>query len=237
LVQPPIGNVAAVIAARGGSKGIPGKNLLDFCGRPLLAWSVEQAVRAEGIASVWVTSDNEAILEVAAEVGAQPILRPPSLAGDDSSSEAAWLHALDEIESLIDAVDVLCAMQATSPLREPADLDRGLRDFAEQRCDALFSAAALDDFLVWEQPAQGALRAVNYDPLHRGRRQDRSRQYVENGSFYLVRPGLLRETGNRLGGRVGISLMDFWKSFEIDTPEDVEMCEALMRHYLLEDPA
>jgi N-acylneuraminate cytidylyltransferase len=224
--------VAAIVAARGGSKGIPRKNLADFCGKPLLVWTLEQALAAKGVGGVWVTSDDDEILSLAAAHGAHPIRRPDALATDNATSEAAWIHALDEIEADGSEVDVVCALQATSPLREPADLERALAAFAAEGCDSLFSAARLDDFLVWER-GDGALRPVNYDPANRGRRQDRPEQYVENGSFYLVRPEILRTLGNRIGGRVGISVMAFWKSFEIDDDEGLEMCAALMRRFLI----
>jgi CMP-N,N'-diacetyllegionaminic acid synthase len=229
--------VAAVIAARGGSKGIPGKNLAELCGRPLLAWSIDHARAAEGVDTVWVSSDDEEILAVAEGHGAHPIRRPAELAGDAAPSESAWLHALDAIEEEAGRVGLLCALQATSPLREPSDLERGLADIVEQGADAVFSAALLDDFLVWERAGDGTMRALNYDPERRGRRQDRAPQYVENGSFYLVRPEILRSTGNRLGGRVGLTLMDFWKSFEIDEPADLDLCAALMRLHGLDERA
>ena len=223
----------ALIAARGGSKGIPGKNLADFCGRPLLAWSIEHALAAESIERVWVTSDDRELLEIASACGAETILRPSELATDTSSSESAWLHALDEIERAGGRAGLVCALQATSPLREPSDIDRGIADFAAQGCDSLFSASEIRDFLVWRRTEDG-LQSVNYDFRARGMRQDRSAWYVENGSFYVFPPDVLRREGNRLGGRIGVTLMELWKSFEIDSPEDLETCELLMRHYLLE---
>lgn len=230
----PAERVAAIIAARGASKGIPHKNLVDLCGKPLIAWTIEQAAAAEGISGVWVTSDDEEILGLAERHGATPIHRPAELATDTASSEAAWAHAVAWIEERIGALELVCALQATSPLREPSDLERALRDFSEQRCDSLFSASPLHDFLIWERDDDGSLHALNYDPADRGRRQDRAeRQYVENGSFYLFRPEVLREHGNRMGGRIGLTVMEFWKAFEVDDEEGLEMCGALMERFLL----
>ncbi len=226
-------HVPAIIAARGGSKGIPRKNLVDLCGKPLIAWTIEQALEAERVDDVWVTSDDEEILEVSAGYGARPIRRPDALASDDASSEAAWAHAIDVIEGERGRADVVCALQATSPVRESSDLDRGVSDFLRQGCDSLFSASQLDDFMIWEMAEDGTLRAVNYDPAARGRRQDRGSQFVENGSFYLFRPWLLRDGGNRLGGRIGMSLMQLWKAFEIDDEEGLEMCRTLMARYIV----
>jgi N-acylneuraminate cytidylyltransferase len=219
------------VAARGDSKGIPRKNLIDFCGKPLIAWTIEQALAASGLGSVWVSSDDDEILEVAASYGARQIRRPQPLATGSASSEAAWSHAIDRIEDTTHKIDLVCALQATSPVREPSDLDRGLEDFARQGCDSLFSASPLEDFLIWECASDGTMRALNYDPAERGQRQGRSGQYVENGSFYLFRPVLLRSTGNRMGGRIGISIMEFWKAFEVDDEQGLEMCSALMRKF------
>jgi N-acylneuraminate cytidylyltransferase len=230
-------SVVAIIAARGGSKGLPGKNLADFCGKPLLAWSIEQAATAASIDSVWVSSDSAEILAVATDHGARAIERPAPLATDDATSEAAWLHAVDAIESSGDAVDLVVAMQATSPLRTAADLDRGVREFSAQGCDSLFSGAPLEDFFIWRRGGDDRLQSVNYDWEARTRRQDHEEQFVENGSFYVFPPALLRESGNRLGGRIGFSPMELWKSFEIDSREDLELCETLMRHYLIDEAA
>jgi N-acylneuraminate cytidylyltransferase len=90
----------AIIPARGGSKGIPGKNLIDFCGKPLLAWSILQAAAAKSVDEVFVSSNDPEILAVAQQFGARPIVRPPELATDHSSSEEALDHALGEIERL-----------------------------------------------------------------------------------------------------------------------------------------
>jgi CMP-N,N'-diacetyllegionaminic acid synthase len=226
---PPI----ALIAARGGSKGLPGKNLAPFCGRPLLEWSIEQALDAEPVDSVWVTSDDEQILEAAEAAGATGIERPAALADDHSSSEDAWIHALDEIERRGVRPGLVCALQATSPLREPADIERGVADFQEQGCDSLFSAAELHDFLIWRRDG-ARFESVNYDHESRGHRHERTPWYVENGSFYIFTPDSIRAHGNRLAGRIGVTLMELWKSFEIDHPEDLKVCELLMRSYILE---
>ena len=226
-------NTIAILGARGGSKGIPRKNLLDFCGKPLLAWSIEQAKEARGIDSVWVSSDNDEILSVAAAYGARPIKRPEAISGDTASSESAWRHAMDEVEKQGKAIDRVVALQATSPLREPADIERGLRDFESQGCDSMFSAAAIGDFYLWTRSNSGELNSLNYDYLNRKRRQNVQEQFVENGSFYVFKPEIIRAHDNRLGGKIGVTLMEFWKSFEIDHPESLKMCEVLMKAYLL----
>ena len=223
--------VAAIIPARGGSKGIPRKNLLELCGKPLLAWSIEQAGAARTINQVWVSSDSDEILGVATRYGARPIRRPEALAGDDASSESAWLHAVDEIERSGASIDLVVGMQVTSPLREASDLDNALRDFHAQRYDSMLSCSEIRDYFVWRHGPDGQPISVSYDYRRRLPRQTIARHYLENGSFYIFTPDLLRRTGNRLGGRIGLYAMEPYKMFQIDTEDDVILCQAIMRAY------
>lgn len=223
----------AIILARGGSKGIPHKNLIDFSGKPLLAWSILQARAAKTIDEVYVSSDSDAILDVAACYGAKIIKRPDELSTDMATSESALLHALGVITAERGAEpERIVFLQATSPLREPADIDGAVEAFVSQGADSLFSDAVLDDFCAW-QDEDGVLKGKTFDPFNRGRRQDRKPLYLENGSIYVFKPAVLRQVGNRLGGKIGRYSMDFWKSFEIDTIENVELCEFYFRKHLL----
>ncbi len=227
-------DTVAIIPARAGSKGIPGKNLVPICGRPLVAWSVRQARAARGIDSVWVSSDGTDILEAAERAGARAIRRPAEFATDAASSESAWLHALDHIEGEGVRVSRVVGMQATSPIREPADLDAALEKFDRERLDSLLSVTQIQDFFVWEPEDAGTFRPVNYDYRVRRRRQAIRPQYRENGSFYIFRPEILRREGNRLGGRIGAYAMAEHKIFQVDTPEDLRLCEVVMRGYGLD---
>jgi CMP-N,N'-diacetyllegionaminic acid synthase len=223
--------IVAVIPARGGSKGIPRKNLVPVCGKPLLVWSVEQAVRVSAIESVWVTSDSEEILRAGSAAGARPIRRPDEISGDTASSESAWLHALDTIEASGPPVDLVVGLQPTSPIRQPGDLPGALAQFEAERLDSLFSSCTIEDFFIWERLGDGVMEGVNHDWRVRKRRQQIARRYLENGSFYVFRPSLLRKTGNRLGGRIGTYTMARHTMIQIDAAEDITLCESIMRGY------
>lgn len=229
-----MGGTVAIIPARGGSKGLPRKNLIDICGKPLLAWSVEQACKAVGVDSVWVSSDSEEILTVARRHGARPICRPAELSGDQASSETAWRHALDQIEQEGTAVDRVVAMQATSPIREPSDLDAALEQFERDGLDSLMSVVEIEDFFMWRVGPEGQPQSVNYDYRDRRLRQAIEKRYLENGSFYIVKPRILREHDNRLGGAIGMHIMARHKMFQIDNEEDVQLCAAILRGYGLD---
>lgn len=224
--------VVAVIPARGGSKGIRHKNLIDFCGKPLLVWTIEQAVAARRIDEVWVSSDDQEILRISERAGATPLERPAELSDDKASSESCWLHAIDTIDAMGGApIDVLVAPQCTSPVREARDFDAAMEKYESEGCDSLFSATEIPDFNIWRPGKDGGLESYTYDYRQRGRRQDKDRQYLENGSFWIVAAPFLRSEGNRLGGRIGIYPMEFWKSFQIDETQDVRFCAVLMREY------
>jgi CMP-N,N'-diacetyllegionaminic acid synthase len=217
-------SIKAIIPARGGSKGILKKNIVDFAGKPLLAWTIEQAKKASYIDAVYVSSDDDEILEVAKEHGANPIKRPPEISGDKATSESCLLHALQHMNAPSAAV----FLQATSPLREPQDIDHAIKKFNKEELDSLFSATPLEDFFIW-RVNKAHVMSYNYDYRERKRRQDISGQIVENGSFYIFKPSVLAEHNNRLGGKIGYSLMDSWKLHEIDNLDDLELCEYLFK--------
>lgn len=226
-------NIAAIIPARGGSKGIPEKNVMDFCGRPLLVWSILQAKEAKTISQVYVSSEDQQILNIAIRYGAIPIHRPKELATDTAPSEQALIHALDEIERSTGKIpELVVFLQTTSPLREPEDIDGAVRKILETESDSLFSMAVLEDFCVWTQRGSD-LVGLTFDPFHRGRRQDRQPLYLENGSIYVFRPEILKKYQNRLGGKISMFEMAFWKSYEIDNIEDVEICTYYFERKLL----
>ncbi|MFK4381621.1 acylneuraminate cytidylyltransferase family protein [Bradyrhizobium sp. USDA 223] len=220
----------AVIAARGGSKGIPHKNLLDLCGKPLIAWTVEQARTARGVDVVAVSSDSEAILAAAEAAGAVGVRRPDDISGDLASSESAWLHALDATEARLGRFERVVALQATSPIREPSDIENALGTFDRDHLDSLLSVCEVEDYFNWRIGANGP-EPINYDYRNRRMRQQIEKRYLENGSFYVLIPSLLREQNNRLGGKIGFHVMDRHKMFQIDRPEDVKLCAAIMRSY------
>lgn len=220
----------AVIAARGGSKGIPHKNLLDLCGKPLIAWTVEQARAARGVDVVAVSSDSDNILAAAEAAGAVGVRRPDDISGDLASSESAWLHALDATEARMGQFERVVALQATSPIREPGDIESALATFDRDHLDSLLSVCEVEDYFNWRIGASGP-EPINYDYRNRRMRQQIEKRYLENGSFYVLIPSLLREQNNRLGGKIGFHVMERHKMFQIDRPEDVKLCAAIMRSY------
>ena len=225
-----MGKVACIILARGGSKGIPRKNVLDFCGKPLVAWSIIQALGTPEIDEVYLSSDNDEILKVGEDFGAQLIRRPKEFATDTASSESAVVHALSTLDY---KPEIVVMLEPTAPLRREKDLGKSIVQFRDEQWDSGFSGAVLEDFLIWTKDDTDRLISVNYDYENQTRRQDRKPDYVENGAIYLFKPEIL-DQNNRFGGNIGIYMMEFWQSFELDNPEDWMFVESLFKQYILE---
>jgi CMP-N,N'-diacetyllegionaminic acid synthase len=228
--------VAAIIPARGGSKGLPGKNLLNLCGLPMIAWSILHAHRSGVVDQVFVSSDDEAILRTAEAWGALGIHRPEHLASDTASSESALQHAIDWIESHYALLDLVVFLQATSPLREPDDIVGAIAKLEADQADSLLSCSRLQDCFIWRASREGYV-STNYDYRRRPRRQDLGEQFLENGSIYLFRPEVLRRNNNRLGGKISVFEMAAWKSVQLDDIEAKSLVEWHMRERQLSNLA
>lgn len=220
---------AAIIPARGGSKGLKNKNIHPVAGLPLLGWSVLQALDAAHVDKVFVTTDDAAIAAVARQFGAEVIDRPQEISGDKATSESALLHALEAIAGRHGAEpETVVFLQATSPLRKPGDIDRAIELFRQEEADSLISVTRADDLTIWEQRS-GEWNSVNFDYRNRGMRQDRPSQFIENGSIYLFTPSVLRSFGNRIGRKLSVYPMEFWQTWEIDTIEEVDLVEFYLK--------
>ena len=218
--------VVAIIPARGGSKGIPHKNLRRVGGIPLVARAVDAARRCPSIDRVVVSTDDDDIAAVAAEWGAEVILRPVVLAGDEATSESALLHALEVLEQRRVDVGVIAFLQATSPFIDVPALHDAVQLVRSRRRDSVFSAVESYGFL-WSKTAGSAAQAVNHDASVRPRRQDRDPHYLETGAFYVLRAAGFRAMGHRFFGSIGIAEVPERTAIEIDTAAELEIAQAL----------
>ncbi|MFB4349995.1 acylneuraminate cytidylyltransferase [Microbacterium sp. CR_7] len=220
------GRTVAIIPARGGSKGVPRKNVQRVGGVPLIERAVRSALSAEGIDLVVVSTDDAEIATVASAAGAVVVRRPDELSGDTASSESAILHALDEIEAAGERVEVVAFLQATSPFISADALAEAVREVREERADSVFSAFETYGFL-WARTGDDAAVALNHEAGHRPRRQDRDPHYLETGAFYVFRADGFREAQHRFFGRIRITEVPEWSAIEIDDAQQLEIARAL----------
>ncbi|MFI6344480.1 cytidylyltransferase domain-containing protein [Streptomyces sp. NPDC050560] len=254
----PVRRVLAVIPARGGSKGVPAKNLAPVGGTPLVARAVRECVAAREVTDVVVSTDDSAIAAAAREAGAEVVLRPAAIASDTASSEAAVLHAMDAHEAMHGArVDVVLLVQCTSPFLLREDVDRVVAAVADNGADSALTVAPFHGF-VWRDAADepetvidtkrtGAVGStttavadstatrggygVNHDKSFRPRRQDRPQDLLETGAVYGMDATAFRRHRHRFFGHTELVRTDPARVIEIDDPHDLARARALAPHF------
>jgi CMP-N,N'-diacetyllegionaminic acid synthase len=218
----------ALIPARAGSKGIPQKNLKPLAGKPLIAWSIEQAKSAKGIGRVVLSTDGADIAAEARKWGAEvPFVRPAEISTDSASTELAMIHAVEALGKDGYRPDFVVLLQPTSPIRRKGAIDAAIRLLEENNADSLVSTREIHPFL-WKNPQNAQ---AGYDVQRRPRRQDvpdDERLYEENGSIYITRTDVLMRDHCRLGGKIVAFAMSSAESIDIDTAEDFALAGALM---------
>ena len=219
--------IVSIIPARGGSKGIPRKNIVDFAGKPLMLWTIEQAKASKLTSDIYVTSDSKEILEIADAAGVKTIIRPPELSTDIATSESALIHVLNQIK---EEPEYIVFLQATAPLRKSKDIDNAISQLIDGAADSLLSVTKAYDY-IWKE-SEGTISSLNFDFLQRKRRQDIKPLYYENGSIYVFKPDILEKYGNRLGGKISVYYMEPWQMVDINDNADLEWAEWLFIKHL-----
>ncbi|MFC8917498.1 cytidylyltransferase domain-containing protein [Streptomyces sp. NPDC057116] len=224
--------VLAVVPARGGSKGVPAKNLAPVGGVPLVARAVRACLGARHVTDVVVSTDDPAIAGTARAAGAEAVHRPAALSGDTATSESAVLHAMDAFEALrARPVDAVLLVQCTSPFLTAADVDGVAAQVLEHGADTALTVAPSHGFL-WRREADG--HGVNHDKAHRPRRQEREPEYLETGAAYGMDARGFRTHRHRFFGRTALVVTDPARTLEIDDPHDLARARALAP--LLDEP-
>ena len=217
-----------IIPARGGSKGIPGKNIKPFLGIPLVVHSIRAALAAETVSDVVVTSDDPAILEIARQAGAIPLLRPIEISGDEASSESALLHAIEMCDVCRDAQTIVF-LQCTSPLTTADEIDSVVRARDRLEADTAFSVVEVHAFL-WEIAPDGTGIGINHDATQpRQRRQDRPAQFRETGAIYALEKEGFCKAGRRFFGKSVPVVLTGATEIDLDTPKDWIALEAFAK--------
>ncbi|GIX18286.1 MAG: hypothetical protein KatS3mg119_2472 [Rhodothalassiaceae bacterium] len=225
--------ILALIPARGGSKGVPGKNIRPLAGRPLIAWTIEAARASRFIDRVVLSSDNEDICRIAAAYGCEvPFRRPPALARDDTPGIAPVLHALEQLPGY----DHLVLLQPTSPFRTTEDIDAAITRCIDTGAPSVVSVTPASQHPSWMYHIEEDGRLTHLlgeEPL--ARRQELPRIYALNGAIYVAHvPTLLKEKRLILPGTIA-HVMPRARSLDIDTALDFDIAEVLARRLLAEE--
>ena len=223
-----------IIPARGGSKGIPHKNLSNLGGQPLIVRSIRAARAARAVDRIVVSTDDPMIGRVSEDAGAEIVWRPENLSGDTASSESALIYTLEYLEET-EGYDpeLLIFLQCTSPLTLPEDIDKTIKILIDNNADSAFTATDFHYFL-WRQGVGSGIEAINHDKAIRPFRQEREQQYLETGAVYVMWARRFRETGHRFFGNSVISVVPGERCLEIDEPIDLAIAEALIRNQIRE---
>jgi N-acylneuraminate cytidylyltransferase len=221
-------NVFAIVPARGGSQGIPLKNLKEIDGHPLVSIAASHGLEAESIDHTVVNSDHKDIRSAGAEAGAEVMDRPERFTQDDSVQEVDRLlqWCVEQLEDEGRHVDVVVLLYPTAPLRTVESIDEAVAKVADGEFDSVLSLYE-DDSYHWERDGK-TVTPSNYDPAKRGPRQKEDwNQWVENKAIYVMDRDLLMETGCRLGGTIGYVEMPEWRSVDVDTTSDLTLARLL----------
>ena len=218
--------VLAVIPARGGSKGIPRKNLVDLGGMPLIGWTIEAARESHFIDRFILSSEDAEIIDVARKLGCEvPFVRPTALAADEESGVSTVAHAVSVIEDF----DYVVLLQPTSPLRSAADIDSCISLCVEQNANSCVTFAPLTKPLEWLFRMDDGIHPTpvfEVDSL--GRRQDWKTAYHPNGAVYVAKVPWLREQGSFYGSGMCAFVMPPERSLDVDTPYDLELARHII---------
>ena len=208
--------IVSVILARGGSKGIPKKNIIDLGGKPLIQWTINSSLMSN-VDETWVSTDDQEIADISNHSKAKVLWRPKELALDTSPSEEALLHFADNVK-----FDILVFIQPTSPLLNPLDINQGL--YMMNKYDSVFSACKEHWLPRWSVN----IKPIDWDPEFRPRRQDIDEQFVENGAFYITTKKRLLKSKLRYSGNIGVVEMPIQRSFQIDNINDLKLIKKLI---------
>ena len=227
-------NIICVIGARGGSKGVPGKNIRPLLGKPLIAWTIEQAKECKLINRVIVSTDNKEIAEISKEYNAEvPFIRPKKLANDKSGKWEVWQHALQACEDFYnEKFDLYIDLDCTSPVRDVDDIYKAIEQFRNTSVDAIFSICESRKnpyFNMVEYDQENILKVVipNKSPIVC--RQDAPKVFDHVASIYVLDPNYLRSEKGILDGNVKGYDIGVDKGIDLDTEFDFELIEYLMK--------
>lgn len=221
-------NIIAIITARGGSKRVPKKNIKFLADKPLIAYTIEEALKSKYLNRVIVSTENKEIAEVSKKYGVEILKRPKELAQDNTPSQPVLEHAVAYLEKKENyKPDIIVLLQPTSPFRAFYQIDEAIGKFLKGKYSSLLSVCP-SLALIWRID-KGEPTALSYDYKKRVRTQDKESEYRENGAIYITNYNVLMKKHNILDGKLGLYIMPEKNSIEIDTEFDFWLCEQMIK--------
>lgn len=222
--------IVAFVFARGGSKGLPRKNVLPLAGKPLIVYSIDVALALPRVSKVVVSTDDAEIADVARKAGAEvPFMRPAELATDTASEWLSWQHAINFLHRAGEKIDIFMSLPATAPLRTPADVNLCIDTFLNSNADAVITVREAERnpyFNMVKQEKDGTVRLAVEGKFHR--RQDAPVLYDMTTVAYVVRPEFIMNSERIFDGKVRAVLIPCERALDIDTKMDFQIGEALI---------
>jgi N-acylneuraminate cytidylyltransferase len=219
--------ILSIIPARGGSKGIPLKNLVSLRKKPLIYHTIKASLNSK-ITRTIVSTDNLKISKAATKFGAEVIIRPKKLASDKSQIEPVMKFILDTLNKKENYIpDLVILLQNTSPLRTSKHIDKAIEFFNKNNFDSVLSGF-ISHSLMWNVNNKIG-KPINYNPLLRQNRQDMKNQFIENGAIYITKNKLFNKTNCRVSGKIGMFKMSEENSLQIDSKYDVLFAEQILK--------
>ena len=218
----------AIIPARGGSKRVPRKNILDLAGKPLISWSIEAALKSKYVDKVVVSSDDDEILQVSKDFGSDTLKRPDKLATDASTSFDAIKHTISNTQGY----DYIVLLQPTSPLRDFKHIDEAIQTLVDKDADAVISVCEMDHSPLWSNtlPKDDSMSLFIKDEVKNRRSQDLETYYRLNGAIYICKIDLLlREETFFIKENIYAYKMDRKSSIDIDEKIDFKLAEFFIK--------
>ncbi len=226
--------IIAIIPARGGSKGLPRKNILDLCGKPLIAWTIEKALGSRYIDKLVVSTENQEIAKISKKYGAQVVERPEELARDESPTIDAIMHVINWFEKRGEYFDIIILLEPTSPLRKENDLDNAIELFIENidSADSLVSVGEvhLENPHITKKIENGYVRSLIEIGKDIYQRQQLSKVYFPYGVIYLALMSALKNYKTFYMERTIPYFIERWQNYEIDDIYDFICIEAILQH-------
>ena len=226
----------AIIPARGGSKGLPGKNILPFCGKPLIAWTIEAALACKFLDRVIVSTDSEEIAETARTYGAEvPGLRPRELALDKSSAIDVYIYLWEQLTGKSGSEPApFVVLQPTSPLRTTEDINSAVKLFHEKKADSIISVSEATHPPVWAKriDEKGVLRNYFETSQSLSNRQQIPLAYMPNGAVFILKKELVVKNRNYYSDKTYPYRMPYERSLDIDNIWDFRIAEYIMNFHL-----